>query len=609
MSLMVTQNPPNDNSGGIYTGNLFVLDTSGGFSLEQGLPHINLNTMSPITQYDVTDAIQIYFSVRSINDKIGIYKDASNQKVVELLYDTSADSLLVDNATITTTDFLQNVRTDKIISLGSISTLYSDFETTLQTYFGDPYGFSTFFTDEDYFVNGTTFDVTSFVGIVNGFSFNIVGSYITDLSGSVTINDLNNHLRYICAANPFNNRPTADYYDITEGFVEGDLIFIPNGIQITLTVDIQAESYVNIVNLGPANLTKINNTINYNNVQTGVSKVTNYSDTNITQKFNVPILLVLSNADTLNFNDFGNNFGIALNTRQNWLAVCMSSTGQYQTAIEEFGDIYVSTDYGKTWNINYNIGSAMSNCIGMSETGKYQTASNGTNIYTSNNYGSTWIEVYSLGSSNIFVSISLGGRYQTVVSCGDTIYQSNNFGLTWNNILTDTNSELYNSIATFPTAGYAMSFTGKIQVIASEIIYISTDFGVSWNPTFTDDDFIEKNWYSIAISSDGSYQTALDSGGDIYISSDTGNTWNVVSDDILQDKTWQGVFMSAGGQFQTVLENGGNVYKSTTYGVSWTKSTSTLTQNKNWYSGAISANGVFQTIVEFGGYICNSTLV
>jgi photosystem II stability/assembly factor-like uncharacterized protein len=606
---MVIQNPPNDNSGGIYTGNLFVLDTSGGFSLTQGLPQINLNTMSPITQYDVTDAIQIYFSVRTINDKIGIYKDASNQKVVQLLFDLSTDSLLFDNATINKHDFLQNVTADKIISLGSISTLYSDFDQTVQTYFGDPYGFSTFFAAEDYFVNGGVFDASAFAGIINGFTFNIAGSYVTDLSGTVTINDLNNHLRYITAANPFNNRPTADNYDITEGFVEGDLIFIPNGIQIKLTVDIQAESFVNITNMGPGNLAKINNAINYNNIQTGVSKVTNYSNTNITQIYNVPILLVLSNVDTLKFNDFGNNFGIALNIKENWLAICMSSTGQFQTAIEEFGNIYVSTDYGQTWNINYNIGNAMSNCVGMSETGKYQTASNGVHIYTSNNYGATWMEVYSLGSSNVFVCISLNGRYQTVVSCGDTIYQSRNFGLTWENILTDPNSDLYNSIETFPTAGCAMSFTGEIQVIASENIYLSTNFGHTWNPIFTDDDFIEKNWDSIAISSDGSYQTALDSGGDIYVSSDTGNTWNMVNDPNLLDKEWQTVFMSAGGQFQTVLNNGGNVYKSTTYGVSWTQSTSNLTQNKNWQCGAISANGVYQTIAEFGGYIYTSILI
>ena len=607
MSLMVTPNPPCDSSGGIYTGNLFVLDTSGGFSLQQGFREINLNTMSPITQYDVTDAIQIYFSVRTINDKIGVYKDASNQNVVQLLFDLSTDSLLVDNATITTSDFLQNVKRDRIISLGNISTLYSDFDKTVKTYFGDPYGFSTFFADEDFFVNGV-FDASSFVGIINGFTFNIAGSYVTDLSGTVTINDLNNHLRYITAANPFNNRPSENNYDITEGFVEGDLIFIPNGIQIKLTVDIQAESFVNITNMGPGNLAKINNLINYNNIQTGVSKVTNYSNTNITQTYNVPILLVLSNVDAFNFDNFGKVFDIALNITNNWLAVCMSSTGQYQTAIEEFGDIYVSNDYGKTWSIKYNIGNAMSNCVGMSYTGQYQTASNGLNIYTSNNYGVTWTEVYSFGSSNIYVCISLNGRYQTVLSCGDTVYQSNNYGLTWDNIFTDKDSDIYNSIAIFPTAGLAMSFTGQIQVIASENIYISNDYGDTWNHTFTDDDFIDKNWQSIAISSDGKYQTALDNGGNIYISSDTGTTWNFVNDPNLLNQEWHTVTMSAGGQFQTALDNGGNVYVSIDYGNTWKASTSTNTQNKNWQCAAISANGVFQTIAEFGGYIYNSKL-
>jgi photosystem II stability/assembly factor-like uncharacterized protein len=603
---MITPNPPNTN-GSTYSGSLYVYDTSGGFSLDQTLPQINLNNMSPVTQYDVTDAVQIYFSVRTLNDKIGIYKDASNNKVVELLFDLSTDNLLVDSINITTTDFLQNVNVPSMLSLGSLSTLYTDFDTTVKTYFGDPYGFSTFFAAEDYFVNGGIFDASAFVGIVNGFTFNIAGSFVSDLAGEVTINDLNNHLRYITATNAFNNRPSSDNYDITEGFVAGDLIFIPNGIKITLSVDIQPEGYVNINNMGPGNLSIIDSSINYSNNNTSVSKTTTYSITNITQSYNVPILLVLTNKDYYTLSNFGNNWKkIVFNQGIKWLAISMSANGQYQTAIEEFGDIYVSSDLGQNWTIKYNIGNATSNCVAMSQTGQYQTASNGHSIYISNNFGNTWLEVFSLGTTNIFVSISLNGQYQTIVSCGDNVYQSSNYGLTWTS-LQDTTSDLYNSINIFPTVGCAMTFTGKMQVIASENIYISNDYGVTWNGIFSS--FDDRNWDSIAMSSDGKYLTALDSGGDIYRSDDYGQTWNYINETNVIDNLWQAIAMSAGGQFQTALEKGGSIYSSTDYGVTWSMSSDTNVIGKDWQCVAISANGVYQSSAEYNGSIYVSTLI
>lgn len=603
MSIYITPNPEQT---GVRSGELYVLDTSGGYSLDQNFSRINLNALSPITQYDVTDAIQIYFSVRTFNDKIGVYKDASNNNVVQLLYDISLDSLLVDDLTLDTVDFLQNTNSTAILSLGKLSTLYSDFDATVKSYFGDPYGFSTFFANEGLTLNNGIFNNNTFLEVINGFSFSVAGSYVTDLSGSVTVNDLNKHLRYITAANPFNNRLPEKNYDITEGFLEGDLIFVPNGINISLKVDIQPEGFININNMGPGNLSLIDASLNYYNNTTSVGKTTTYSATNITQTYNVPILIILTNKDYYTLDNYGKNWDVTFNTSIYWLSIGLSSTGQYQTLITETGDIYISRNYGKTWAVTYNIGSASSNSIGISETGQYQTASNGAEIYVSSNYGQNWLQVYSFGTSTVYVCVSLSGRYQTLVSCGDTVYRSSNYGLTWTS-LQDTNSDLYNSITAFPTAGCAMSFTGELQVIASESIYISNDYGETWTNVFADE-FSDRNWDAISISSDGKYQTALDSGGDLYRSEDFGITWNYIDDPILLDNQWKDIAMSAGGQFQTALEEGGAIYTSTNYGVSWSANTSANLQGKNWQCVAISANGVYQTIAEYGGGIYASRL-
>ena len=68
-----------DPSSNAYTGLAYVFDSSGGFAVDQSFPQINLNTYSPVAQYDVTEAIQIKFSVRTLNEKIGVIKDLSNE--------------------------------------------------------------------------------------------------------------------------------------------------------------------------------------------------------------------------------------------------------------------------------------------------------------------------------------------------------------------------------------------------------------------------------------------------------------------------------------------------------------------------------------------------
>lgn len=604
---------PNIQNNGVYSGDCYVYDASGGFSIERGFPDINLNKTTPITQFNVTDALQLKFSVRLLNDKIGVIKDETNQNVIQLFYDLSNDNLNVDSLTVTTDEFIASLNTDSIVSMGKLSALYSDFNYTVKQYFGDPFGFSTFFSgDFNFNVNKGVFDASAFINIINGNTFDMVGSYITDLSGYFAINDLNKHLRYISATNVFNNRPQGQNKDITEGFLEGDLIFIPNGMNITLKLDIEADPYITIngpsnSNTGPSSLQLVDSSLNYYDNITNVKKITNYSVNNITQSYSVPILLILTNNDLFNFDNFSKNWFKVYDATIKWLAVSMSSDGRYQCAIEEYGDIYISNDFGMTWTIKYNIGNAVSNSIAMSSTGQYITASNGSNIYISNNYGINWTQVYSFGNSNIYVCISLNGQYQTIISCGDTVYTSNNYGLTWNG-LQDVTSDLYNSIEAFPTAGLAMSYNGQYQTIVSETIYLSHDYGVTWFRPIMDE-FEDRNWISVAMSSNGEYQTALDSGGDVYISDDYGQTWNYVDNPIMLDNEWQSICMSANGKYQSAIEKFGTIYFSIDYGVTWNASPATNIINRNWQAVTISSNAQYQTAVEYDGSIYISKLM
>jgi len=622
---------PNKTQNGIYTGECYVFESSGGFAIESTFPEINLAPMTPLSQFDVTEAIQMTFSVRKLNDQLGIIKDECNNVILEVLnYDLSGQSLQTDSINIESTEFLNSINSQNIISMGNLSTLYSDFNYTVMQYFGDPTGLNTLFSYNNtlQMTNGV-FDPASFLNLINGITFNIDGYYITDLSGSFTINDVNNHLRYVCDTNVFGNRTdTSDFiFETRHGFLEGDLVFIPNGMSITLNVNIEVENFNNDFNFGPRNLSKIDDKINYTNTHTNVSKYTTYSLTNITQTFTVPILLVLTNKDTFNMSNFCQNWiDATTNTsvgKKNWLAVSLSGTGQFQAAVNSYGDIYVSNNYGNSgsWKYVFNIGTinyypvnpSLSNSIAISANGQFITASNGSKIYVSNNYGdgSSWQITKEMNPTNIFVCISLNGQYQSVISCGDNIYASSDYGCTWYSI-THNNSDLYNSITAFQFAGISISYNGRYQTIACEHIYLSSNYGENWykSPIGNDIDFDDRNWTGCSISSEGQYQTAIDSGGYIYTSSNYGEDWKYIITDVAGNNNWVSVSISANGKFQTVLNaNNGSVYFSTNYGNDWNTTHSTVAQNYNFQAVSISANGQYQTAVENGGAIYISNLI
>jgi len=176
-----------------------------------------------------------------------------------------------------------------------------------------------------------------------------------------------------------------------------------------------------------------------------------------------------------------------------WLGVAMSASGQYQTALDNGGDIYRSVDYGVTWT---SIGQTTLNIwsgIAMSASGQYQTAFDNTgNIYRSIDYGATWPFNQNI-SGLLSIAMSASGQFQTAVS-NTIIYRSIDYGVTW--ALAFTNSNSWESIA--------ISASGQYQTAVGLDIYYSTDYGVAWISTGLSD-----TYFSVAMSSSGQYQTAV----------------------------------------------------------------------------------------------------
>ena len=103
-----------------------------------------------------------------------------------------------------------------------------------------------------------------------------------------------------------------------------------------------------------------------------------------------------------------------------------------------------------------------------------------------------------------------------------------------------------------------------------------------------------RSWASIAMSSDGSRQTAGAFNGQIYISTDYGATWTA-KDSV---RNWWDIAMSSDGSRQTAVVDNGQIYISTDYGATWTAKDSA----RNWWDIAMSSDGSRQTaVVGVGG--------
>ena len=135
----------------------------------------------------------------------------------------------------------------------------------------------------------------------------------------------------------------------------------------------------------------------------------------------------------------------------------------------------------------------------------------------------------------------------------------------------------------------AISSTGQYQTAVhyDRNIYTSTDFGVNWTQRES-----TRLWNRVSISSSGEYQTATVRSGQIYTSSNSGVTWTARE----SNREWNGVAMSSTGEYQTAVVDNGQIYTSSDFGVTWTARDAT----RFWYGISISSTGQYQTAISSG---------
>ena len=314
---------------GVYAESIYALSATGGFTMERGFDDIKFREADAITRFDVTDAVQILFDVATFNAKLGLVKDATNETIVSSTFDEvddcfKASGVEVASVSLSSAELIAGVNVDgnQVISVGKYSTLYSDFQNYVSSYFGFDGGFSSLFAAASEFNIDTDnhFDGASFVRLLNGEAVDASGRYISDLSGSITVSNLTKLLRYAVDTNCFGNRtPSASTdasgsyvdacgnavdpsynsnYGIEDGFVAGDMIWIPDGTTITLKLAIDSESFLPLNNVGPS-LASANYSQTTSYSGANFSQSTTATTNLISRTVRAPLLIKLVDASTI----------------------------------------------------------------------------------------------------------------------------------------------------------------------------------------------------------------------------------------------------------------------------------------------------------------------
>jgi photosystem II stability/assembly factor-like uncharacterized protein len=599
-----------------HEGYYYTYNASGGYVGEEGAPALRYDMKELFEKFDLTDSVQVLYDVKTLNEKIGLIKDASNINILDTSYNDASGNFPVDEINISADEFVNGMQVNQVISVGRLNTLYDEFDDFVKQYFNGPNssatGFATLFSDtSDYVINNGVFDASSLLHIITEKPLDSSGSYVSDLSGVITINRVNELLKTSCSLNVFGNRDPSDNPVIEEGFLSGDLIFIPNGLRIMLNAYIDTENFNPLNSLvGLANVRALLQDHDYISPEQLFSSITNATTTRISRQTNVPLLIRLANlpyetvdsytepsnniitTDPYNWVNRGFQHG-----NKDWTAVALSSNGQYQTALEYNGGIYRSDDYGINWtNVSPDdYGTSAWSSVSLSDTGQYQSAvAYNTKVFISEDYGLTWV---SKGDTLEWSSIDINStsEYQTAVTTNGFIYRSGDYGVTWTTPIPEIGRKDWRSVS--------VSFTGQYQTALSfnDAIYVSGDYGVNWTKIYA----LTVTWSSVSLSSTGQYQTACVDNGGVYLSSNYGNNWTLKSD--LGEQLWSSVAISGTGQYQTLLSRYDSIYMSTDYGATWETSTNDINY-KHWSSVAISFGGNYQTSVVWDGSIYLSKL-
>ena len=287
----------------------------------------------------------------------------------------------------------------------------------------------------------------------------------------------------------------------------------------------------------------------------------------------------------------------------------MSSNGYYITTASPYGSaspgIFVSSSYNESSNDDFT-GSTGNG--GVDLTGYY------------------WTSVASSSSGQFQYAVA-SANGQTEGAQNGGVFHSTNYGYSFTKISSGLSGGYWNSVSVSSNGQFVTLVSGNKSVIdgstgstgANGSVYISNNGGITYAivPSMSSQN---NNYFSVAMSSSGQYQTIVAFGpsssgtsnsvtSNMFTSSNYGNTWTIVPQAAFNNNgstgsspssptwDWRSVSMSASGQYQTAVASTSSIpdyiYISNNYGVNWYyKSPSAATGT--WSAVAVSSSGQYQ---------------
>jgi photosystem II stability/assembly factor-like uncharacterized protein len=251
---------------------------------------------------------------------------------------------------------------------------------------------------------------------------------------------------------------------------------------------------------------------------------------------------------------------VARETARDWKSVAMSGDGVMQTAVVQNGTIFISSNSGVTWSSRESPRAWSGVAVSRTDGSVQIACVFGGGVYSSTDSGNNWIKYDTLPDDLwTALDISADGSVQTMVGANTFIYNSVDSGTIFATVGPAVRGK-YSSIS--------MSDDGSIQTavlndINNGLILRSSDSGATWSITVVD---YSRELVKVAVSgTDGSVQSIIGDTGDIYVSIDSGATWEVNG----FSESFSGIALSSDGATQLSVVRGNGFYKTTNTGGGW----------------------------------------
>ena len=293
------------------------------------------------------------------------------------------------------------------------------------------------------------------------------------------------------------------------------------------------------------------------------------------------------------------NYWVPLTTvppNVDWTAIFSSSNGNLLIGTSIPGDIWVSSNFGETWQAVSQLQNGWR--IAGSATGDLLIAAvwEGT-LYSSTNQGYSWSNIYGVPSNGMWMSVACSsstGQYCLAAGYGNQLfYASANYGqdFSWSQ----------------QDVPLGMNWTSVAITANGEVGYAAPEYGPLYSffaGWYTSGNSPSMFWTAIACDTTGTYVVATTRGSGIWYTLNAGSTWYLSNAPDVSTVHWIALTISLDGENLAATCNntadgneGSGIYLSNRFGATWQVST---VKGESLYN-TIGSNGNGTRLVAVSG--------